>query len=152
MKPKPEPVDVNRLPELSQATMKRAPFPMLATVDPEGRPRVRPVSPVLTEGFRVWVASFRSSHKTEELNAQPAVELAYMDDGHDQVRIAGTAVLVDDRAERQRIWDGNPLLRSFLGNVCNPEFMLYRIEPQRVWFMREWALDYHDVPLEKPAQ
>lgn len=129
--------------------MQRARFPMLATVDTEGRPRVRPVSPVLVEGFRVWVASFRSSHKTAEIAGQSSVELAYMDEGHDQVRIAGRAVLVDDEAERQRIWDGTPLLRSFMGNVCNPEFMLYRIEPERVWFMREWALEYHDVPFEK---
>lgn len=152
MQPKPEPVDTTRLPELAQATMQRARFPMLATVDPEGRPRVRPVSPVLTEGFRVWVASFRSSHKTTELEGQASVELAYMDDAHDQVRIAGNAVLVDDEGERTRIWEATPLLRSFMGNVCNPEFMLYRVEPERVWFMREWALEYHDVPLEKPAQ
>ena len=146
MRPKPAPVDTDSLPELAQATMARAPFPMLASVDRD-RPRLRPVSPVETDGFTVYVASLRSSHKTAELAANPNVELCYLDDGHDQVRIEGTAELVLDRAARLRVWDANPLLRSFLGTMDNPEFMLYRIVARRVRFMREWALEYYEVPL-----
>ena len=119
---------------------------MFASVDRD-RPRLRPVSPVETDGFTVYVASLRSSHKTGELAANPNVELCYLDDGHDQVRIEGTAELVLDRADRLRIWDANPLLRSFLGSIDNPEFMLYRIAARRVRFMREWALEYYEVPL-----
>ena len=69
-----------------------------------------------------------------------------MSERHDQVRITGTAELVADRNVREEIWKENPLLRSFLGTIDNPEFVLYRIDPHRVRFMREWALDYHDVP------
>ena len=125
--------------------MSRAAFPMLASVDGDS-PRLRPVSPVGVDGFIVYVASLRSSNKTLELQANPAVELCYLDEGHDQVRIAGTAELVLDVATRQAIWDRNPLLRAFLGTIENPEFMLYRIRPERVLFMREWALKYHEVP------
>ncbi len=128
--------------------MARACFPMLASVDLD-QPRVRPVSPVAVEEFTVYVASMRSSHKTRELAANPAVELCYLDDGHDQVRIEGTADPVTDESVRQRIWDTNPLLRGFLGSIENPEFMLYRIRPHRVRFMREWALDYLEVPLPR---
>lgn len=135
-----------RLMELAQATMARSPFPMLASVDGL-RPRLRPVSPVAVQGFTIFVASLRSSHKTLELEENPYVELCYLDEGHDQVRIEGTAELVDDKAVRQGIWDTNPLLRSFLGSIDNPEFMLYKIRPERVRFMREWALTYFDVPL-----
>ncbi len=147
MQPRPEPVDLNRLTELALETIRRAKYPMLASVDPAGQPRVRPVSPVKTEGFTVWVASLRSSGKTAELEANPRVELCYLEGGHDHVRITGRAVLVEDRAERQLVWDENPLLRSFLKSIDNPEFMLYRVEPERVRFMREWALDYHEVAL-----
>jgi general stress protein 26 len=69
-----------------------------------------------------------------------------MSDAHDQVRITGLAHVVTDRTVVQEIWDANPLLRSFLGTIDNPEFMLYRIDPTRVRFMREWALEYHDIP------
>ena len=146
MKPEPTPVDVSRLAELARETMARAPFPMLASVDGD-RPRLRPVSPVGVDGFTVYVASLRGSNKTLELEANPAVELCYLDEGHDQVRIAGTAELVLDTATRQTIWSRNPLLRAFLGTIENPEFMLYRIRPERVLFMREWALEYHRVPI-----
>ncbi len=146
MRPEPVAVDPSRLVELAQSTMARARFPMLATVD-RSRPRLRPVSPVAVEGFTVFVASFRSSHKTGELAANPAVELCYLDEGHDQVRIEGIAELVTEGTLRQRIWDSNPLLRGFLESIDDPEFMLYCIRPTRVRFMREWALEYFEVPL-----
>ncbi len=125
--------------------MKRSPFPMLATVGADGHPRVRPISPVRVEGFVVWVASLRSSNKTAELEANDLVELCYLDDAHDQVRISGPAELNEDPAAKLGVWDENPLLRAFLGSIDNPELMLYRIEPQRVRFMREWALEYFEV-------
>lgn len=146
MKPQPRPADTSRLADLAQAAMARAPFPMLASTAGR-RPCVRPISPVRTEGFRVYFASFRSSNKTAELAANPLVELCYLDESHDQVRIAGAAHLVQDAAVRRSIWKENPLLRSFMGSLDNPEFMLYRVDPSRVLFMREWALEYHEVPL-----
>ena len=44
--------------------------------------------------------------------------------------------------------DGFPLLRHYLGTPDNPELVVYRIVPSRVRYMREWALDYHEVALE----
>ena len=145
MKPQPAalPGDVRAL---AITTMRDAKFPMLATLDGE-QPRVRPVSPVRTDNFTVYVASLRSSHKTGELEQNQKVELCYLSDGHDQVRITGHAEQISDRAVLRDIWEANPLLRAFLGTIDNPEFMLYRVVPHRVRFMREWALDYHDVNL-----
>lgn len=145
MRPTPAPLPGD-LRELALATMKEARFPILASVDGE-HARARPVSPVRTDGFTVYVASFRSSHKTGELERNPNVELCYMAESHDQVRITGVADLVTDRTVVQEIWDQNPLLRSFLGSIDNPEFMLYRVTPSQVRFMREWALEYHEVPV-----
>ena len=52
-----------------------------------------------------------------------------------------------DRQFLAEIWDANPLLREYLGSIDNPEFVLYRIRPTRVRYMREWALEYHEVPI-----
>jgi general stress protein 26 len=144
MKPLPAPVPED-LRELALSTMREGKFPMLASVDGD-QPRVRPVSPVKTSDFTVYVASFRGSHKTGELEQNAKVELCYMSEKHDQVRITGVAELVTERDVIQDIWDTNPLLRSYLGTIDNPEFMLYRIVPAGVRFMREWALEYHEVP------
>src|SRR5438270_7675691 len=137
--PKPEPIDPARLPELALAVMRAARFPQLATIDGD-QPCVRPVSPVRTDGFTVYVANLRAYHKTAEIEANPKVELCYLDDHHDQVRLTGLAEVVDDRALLQEIWDENPLLRQYLGSLDNPQLIVYRIRPLRALFMREWAL------------
>ena len=146
-KPTPKPFAPAELRALAEAVIAADRFPRLATVD-QGRPRVRPVSPVRTEGFTVYVANLRSYGKTEQIAANPAVELCYMSPEHDQVRIAGRAEIVADRALLEGIWAENPLLRHYLGTIDNPELLIYRIVPERVRFMREWALDYHEVPLD----
>lgn len=144
-RPMPEPIDPQNLVDLAAAVMRAARFPFLATIDGD-QPRVRPVSPVRTDGFTVYIANLRGYHKTAEIEANPRVELCYLDDSHDQVRITGIAEVVTDRALLQEIWDENPLLRGYLGTIDNPELIVYRVVPEGVRFMREWALEYHEVP------
>jgi uncharacterized pyridoxamine 5'-phosphate oxidase family protein len=145
-KPTPEPIEPSALVALATGVMKADRFPYFATVDSD-QPRVRPVSPVLTVGFTVYIANLRGYHKTAEIEANPKVELCYLDDHHDQVRITGLAEVVHDRDLVQRIWDANPLLRQYLGTIDNPDFLLYRVSPNRVRYMKEWALEYYEVPL-----
>jgi general stress protein 26 len=145
-KPIPTPIDPAQLVELALAVVRADRFPHLATIDGD-QPRLRPVSPVRTDGFTVYVANLRSYHKTVEIQANPRVELCYLDDRHDQVRITGVAEVLTDRALLQEIWDSNPLLRQYLGSLDNPELIVYRVRPTRVRFMREWALEYNDVPV-----
>jgi general stress protein 26 len=146
-KPTPKPFAPAELKALAEAVIAADRFPKLATVD-RGKPRVRPVSPVRTDGFVVYVANLRSYHKTGEIAANPAVELCYLSGEHDQVRISGRAEVVSDRALLEDIWAENPLLRHYLGTIDNPELLVYRVVPEHVRFMREWALDYHEVPLD----
>jgi general stress protein 26 len=148
MKPQPDPIDPAQLPELARATMAEAKFPMLASIDEE-QPRLRPVSPVKTDGFTVYIANLKAYHKTQEIAANPKVELCYLDSRHDQVRITGTAEVVEDPAELQAMWDANPLLRQYLGTIDNPMLMVYRVVPTQVRFMREWALEYHEVKIDR---
>ncbi len=142
----PETIAPEKLVELARAVVQADRFPYLASIDGD-QPRVRPVSPVRTDGFTVYVANLRSYHKTGELAANPKVELCYLDDHHDQVRITGVAEVLTDRPLLQEIWDANPLLRQYLGSLENPELIVYRIRPVSVRYMKEWALHYHHVPL-----
>lgn len=146
--PTPKPIDLAELPSLAAATMKAGKFPTLASMDGD-QPRVRPVSPVRTDGFTVYVANLRAYHKTGEIAANPKVELCYLDPEHNQVRITGTAEEVTDTALIGEIWGANPLLRAYLGTPENPQFMLYRIVPAQVRYMREWALEYFEVPVSE---
>jgi uncharacterized pyridoxamine 5'-phosphate oxidase family protein len=144
--PQPTPIDVSELPALAQATMKAAKFPVLATVEGD-QPRVRPVSPVRTDGFTVYVANLRRYGKTAEIAANPKVELCYTDEEHNQVRITAEAEVVTEAGLLGEIWEGNPLLRAYLRTPENPELIVYRMKALRVRYMREWALEYHEVPI-----
>ncbi len=144
--PAPVPLLPEQAAEFARATMKAAKFPMLATMDGD-QPRLRPVSPVRTEEFTVYVANLRRYGKTAEIAANPKVELCYCDADHNQVRITALAEEVTDRSLLSEIWEANPLLRAYLGSIDNPELVVYRMLPQRVRCMREWALQYVDAPL-----
>lgn len=144
--PPPEPIPPEELPALARGVIARAKFPQLATLDGD-QPRVRPVSPVRVDGFTIYVANLRSYGKTREIAANPKVELCYLDDSHDQVRITGIAEVLTEAALFREIWESNALIRRYLVSPENPALIIYRIRPKRVRFMREWALEYHEVPL-----
>jgi general stress protein 26 len=145
-KPTPKPIDPAEVKSLALGVLAADRFPQLATIDGD-QPRVRPVSPVKTDGFMVYVANLRLYHKTAEIAANPKVELCYTDPGHNQVRISGVAEVVTERPLLEEIWDANPLMRQFLGTLDNPQLIVYRIRPTRVRYMQEWALEYFEVPV-----
>ncbi len=146
-KPTPKQINPDEVPQLAMALVKKVKFPLLATMDGD-QPRVRPVSPVRTEGFTVYVANLKSYGKTSEIEKNPKVELCYLDEDHNQVRITGEASVVADRMLLEDIWKSNRLLQHYLGSIDNPELIVYRITPNRVRFMLEWALKYYEVPFE----
>lgn len=145
-KPQPKSLDPDQLVDLALAVIQSDRFPYLATMDGD-QPRVRPVSPVRSDGFHIYVANLRSYHKTLEIESNSRVELCYLDSEHNQLRITGTAEIVTDRVLQQEIWDKNALLRQFLGSIDNPQFILYHVSPSQVRYMREWALEYHEVAI-----
>ena len=145
--PSPAAPSPDELRALARKVIADAKFPMLATIDGT-QPRVRPVSPVKVDGFTVYVANLRSYGKTAEIAANPQVELCYLDSAHDQVRITGLAEVVTDAEVLADIWNTNPLLRRYLGTPENPALIVYRILPQRVRYMKEWALEYFEVTPE----
>lgn len=145
-KPVPQSIDPADVRDLAIALVKKVRFPQLATMDGD-QPRVRPISPVRTDGFTVYVANLKSYGKTAEIAANPKVELSYIDDEHNQVRITGKAEVVNDRKLLEEIWNSNKLLKHYLGSIDNPELIVYKIVPARVRYMLEWALKYYEVPL-----
>jgi general stress protein 26 len=145
-KPVPAPIAPAEVLDRARAVLRADRFPVLATLDGD-HPRVRPVSPVRTDGFTVYVANLRAYHKTGEIAANPRVELCYMDEGHNQVRLSGLAEVLRERPLLEEIWNANPLMRQFLGSLDNPQLIIYRIRPTQVRYMQEWALEYFEVPL-----
>jgi len=145
-KPQPAKVDPDQLPSLAADVIQKAKFPMLATMDGD-QPRLRPVSPVRVEGFTIYIANLRVYKKTAQIEANAKVELCYMDGDHNQVRITGTAEVLNDRPLMKDIWQKNRLLEHYLGSIDNPQLIVYKVIPNRVTYMQEWALEYWEVPI-----
>ncbi len=145
--PQLRPIPEDELRSLAMETMQAAKFPCLASID-QDQARLRPVSPVRTEEFTVYIANLKMYHKTQEIAANPKVELCYVAENHNQVRITGKAEVLTERAVLESIWESNPLLRKYLGSIDNPALIIYRVKPTQVRYMEEWALEYYDVPLE----
>ncbi len=147
-KPSPKQIDTSEAVHLAKRLVAENKFPMLATIDSD-QPRLRPVSPVRTEGFTIHVGNLRSYHKTREIANNPKVELCYLDSDHNQVRITGIAHIESNRSVLEEIWNKNRLLQHYLGTIDNPDLIVYRIEPVRVRYMQEWALEYIEIPFDK---
>jgi general stress protein 26 len=148
--PAPAPVAPEELVSLARGVIRENRFPFLATMDGD-EPRLRPVTLSWEEGFQIYFVSLRRFHKTVELASNPKAEFCFMNEKHDQVRISGVAEVVTDQALRKSAWDQDPLLPRYLGSLDNPEFMLWRVRPTRVRYMKEWSIDYHEVPLPPGA-
>jgi hypothetical protein len=81
----------------------------LATIRPDGGPRVHPISPAVVDG-RLYAFIIRASPKAADLRADPRYALhswpkPFTDDGFDDEEcfLAGTARLVEDEELRGRV-------------------------------------------------
>ena len=61
-------------------------------------------------------------------------------------------VLTDARVARGDLGRAIRCSASYLGSPENPELIIYCIRPERVRFMREWALEYWEVDAESEAR
>jgi general stress protein 26 len=145
-KPQSEPLDAAEVVQRALAVIRTAPCCFLATND-GAQPRLRPMSPVRTDRFTIFLANLHGSNKTREIEGNPRVELCFLDAQHDQVRITGIAEVVTDEAILQEAAGANTLLHAYLETADRAQFVLYRIRPSRVRFMHEWAPQYEEVPL-----
>ena len=142
------PVEPSELVQQALSVIQADRLPYLATVEGD-QPRLRPIAPVKTDGFTVYIANLRSYGKTAEIEANPRVEVCYLDGHNDQVRITGAGGGRQRQGAQGRNLGSNPHLRNYMVDVENPDFILYRVIPARVRFMKEWALTYREVPFKQ---
>ena len=124
----------------------------LATVATDGeRPSVRPVCAFLEDDLSILVPSHTKTRKVAEIEARPSVEICFVDKEHWQVRVSGQALVVDDRSVKRRLIETTlspKLWRGFFPDGENDaQFILYRIVPERIEWMKEWELEYRVAEL-----
>ena len=106
----------------------------LATVS-QGEPRVRMVHPSW-EGETLWFATGANSAKIGQLKANPLVDIQYQvgPPQFTHVLVRGRAEIVDDPAEKKRVWDviDYDLSQFWSEGFEDPNYAPVRIIPQRV--------------------
>jgi general stress protein 26 len=126
-------------------------YACLATCD-GGRPRVRPVSAFLQDDLTILVAAFAGSRKMKEIEADPRVELCFVDDSHRQVRVEGEAEVVGDVAVKAGVMESEltpAMWKKYLNGPDDPLFGLLRVRPTRFEWNVSGEVTYRTV--EPPA-
>jgi len=113
----------------------------------EGRPRVRPMSVVMQEDGRLWSSTYRGSGKLEELEANPLVEVCFLDAKGVHARIEGRVALTGGAEEKRRLLEQNPKVRRHFEDEHDPKFVHVEIRPTRIQWTEPGFGAYHQVPL-----
>ncbi|HVX47583.1 MAG TPA: hypothetical protein VHC49_27080 [Mycobacteriales bacterium] len=114
-----------------------------ATIDRQNRTRIRVLHPVW-EGRIAWVFTNRHGLVSKHLAAHPYLSLSYVngpiDEGTEQVYVDCRTEWVDDRAEKQRLWDYFKAAPHQAGydpatnfhHVDHPKFGVLKCTPWRI--------------------
>lgn len=107
----------------------------IATASPAGEPHVAVIAPVIVDGT-VWVFTRGSSGKARNVRANGRAALTWRNGS--EAYLWGDAVVVDNLAEKQRLWARTDLPfdpAGFFGTVDHPDHALLRITPTRAVVM-----------------
>ena len=119
--------------------VSQAVYCIMATVDPQNRPRTRAMHPIW-EGATGWVISWPESHKAKHLAHNPHVSLAYLHDKAKPVYVECVAEWIEDRAEKQRVWELHQTIppplgfdpQPHYGTIHHPYYGILRFTPWRI--------------------
>jgi uncharacterized pyridoxamine 5'-phosphate oxidase family protein len=108
----------------------------LATIGADNTPRVRPVFVKDVYGDDLYFHTLSTTRKVAEMASNPHVEVVWAEmQAMSQVRIRGTAAVVEDEATKERFLADNPMATQMLPEEARPLVRLYKVHPQTV----EWA-------------
>lgn len=114
----------------------------MATID-RGIPRVRPMTCLCAEGFKIWTCSHRKTGKVQQLQANNHVEACFMDDQNRLLRIAGTVQMFED----EQSWAHLPCNSQSMPMLEDPDYILLAIEPTEVRLTHDWSLNYQTLSI-----
>ena len=132
--------------EKAKKLVQEADHGHLATAEGD-QPRVRPISIKWVGERELWFATFADSRKVDQIKADAAVEVSFVDAQGSHVRVAGTASTTQDAdsksvADRQKLFELMPGLAGYFDGPTDPKYMLVKIAIRRVEYMGTGMLDY----------
>lgn len=113
----------------------------LATID-GAQPFVRPVSPIVEDDMKVWLATVSTSRKISHIRQNPRICLAFVEQpqGDKVAVIFGKAHIVPDLEKKRKVWQlaHFDLSQHFPDGPESKEFCLLRIVPKKIEWRDSW--------------
>ena len=112
----------------------------------DGRPRCRPMSFRLTDDFKLWSSTYRSSGKVREFEENPTVEVCFVGRNRVHLRLEGTVSLAGGPEEKEKLLEMNPGVRRHFSGGEDPKFVHVEITPTRLRWMPP---GFHEYAVEE---
>ena len=106
-------------------------FGFFATVEGNA-PRVRPMMPYLTEDGELLLAMLGRSRTIPQIEANPNVEICFVDRKMWYCRVSGTAVMSTDVAKKKIVFENVPMLRQYFAGPEDGNYHLAVIDIKSV--------------------
>ncbi len=123
------------------------PVAFLATMDKKGNPRVRPVTLMVTpQGF--YIGTSRKTRKAEEIENHSFVEWVTLfptENGTGYLRLMGQADEISGNERKETVEESAYPVDTYWTGVDDPDFVVYKITPDRVEYIRPGENDAMDV-------
>lgn len=91
-------------------------------------PKVRPFQFQFERDGRLWFCTAKNKEVYAQLQANPAMEICAVTPEMTTVRVAGKAVLADDRQVKERILAEQEHIKKIYGTAENPVFTTLYVE------------------------
>lgn len=129
-----------------KALMKQAGWGVLATTD-GATVGVRPMGGWAWFGKELWCATMKSTDKVLQLSKVPYAEYCFATPEGKHVRIAGPCTVSTDNADKKKLYDAVPILREYFQDPTALEYLVIKMQPERVRMMDAPFMDYTTVKL-----
>lgn len=114
----------------------------LATCDGD-QPHVRPVTPIIEDDMSVWVATFTSSRKVQQIKKNPRISLSFVEHPHGEraATILGRCEIVTETDQKKRVWGlaAFDLNQFFPEGTKSPEYCLLKVIIEKVEWRENWT-------------
>jgi uncharacterized pyridoxamine 5'-phosphate oxidase family protein len=88
------------------------PVQYVATVGPDGKPRVRPFQFMGEHGGKLYYCTNNQKNVYKQMQKQPYIEVSTCSPTATWIRLSGKVVFSNDRDIKNRVIESNPLLKN----------------------------------------
>ena len=88
----------------------------LATVDENGKPKVRPFGALGVLDDKVYICTNSKKEVSKQMKSNPFVEISATADNMDWIRVSGEAILDDSQSTKDMMFEQNPNLSNIYGD------------------------------------